>query len=404
MGVLLAVAGANGGQPMPERNRRYDGTYVFTPDLTKIQRGDILLTRNREPSAIKGKALSELIATATGGSFSHALLCTDPPTFIEAIQGFVSNISVQNCFVHDLSNVRVLRYGDQEIAKAAASQVLTFLGQKYSIRGAILSLIPELALPESVSDQTFCSALVATAYRTAGAPEFVAIDPMKITPASLEKMPNFLDITTLVFDRKLAPQNIEEMSALDGDRIQTAFSGQGELLSKYYRMLVPSIDDLVSKFPSFLVRKPKTFFDCLPVVAEGFRACDALGESPIKNALRQQLQLIDDAAFELLKEGRLREIFEDGVKQDDKANVYIISESYKAVPDLDYDNLNGILAVTITQIASRSSILNSQLYTSGRSRACNEWLRFTRDTLEPFYRRKEIIEDVIKRVFPSRRS
>ena len=332
MGVLLAVAGANGGQPMPERNRRYDGTYVFTPDLTKIQRGDILLTRNREPSAIKGKALSELIATATGGSFSHALLCTDPPTFIEAIQGFVSNISVQNCFVHDLSNVRVLRYGDQEIAKAAASQVLTFLGQKYSIRGAILSLIPELALPESVSDQTFCSALVATAYRTAGAPEFVAIDPMKITPASLEKMPNFLDITTLVFDRKLAPQNIEEMSALDGDRIQTAFSGQGELLSKYYRMLVPSIDDLVSKFPSFLVRKPKTFFDCLPVVAEGFRACDALGESPIKNALRQQLQLIDDAAFELLKEGRLREIFEDGVKQDDKANVYIISESYKAFP------------------------------------------------------------------------
>ncbi len=290
---------------MPERNPRYDGTFVFIPDLTRIRRGDILLTRNPESSAFKGKAVSELIATATGGSFSHALLCTDPPTFIEAIQDFVSNISVQNCFVHDLSNVRVLRYSDRQIAETAASKALTLLGQKYSIRGAILSLIPDLTLPESVNEQTFCSALVATAYRTAGALEFAATDPMKTTPASLEKIANFEDVTALVFNRKLAPQNIEELNALDGDRIRTPFIAQGELLNEYCQTLAPSINELIRKFPFEIAWKPETFFECLSFIIDGFRGCDALPDVYIKNELLRDLCLIDKIASELLKEGKL---------------------------------------------------------------------------------------------------
>jgi hypothetical protein len=311
---------------------------------------------------------------------------------------------MQNCFAHDFSNVRVLRYSDREIAETAASKGLTLLGQKYSIRAAILSLIPELTLPESVSEQTFCSALVATAYRTAGAPEFVATDPMKTTPASLEKMASFKDVTALVFNRKLAPQNIEEMSALDGDRIPTPFSAQGELLNEYFQTLAPSIIELIQKFTFEIARKPKSFFECLSFIIDGFRECDALPDLPIKSELLRELRLIDKITFEVLKEGRLREIFEDGERQEHKTNMRIISESYKTAPDLDYDDLKGILAVTEQQIASRSSILNSQLYAPGRSLAWDEWPEYTRNTLEPFYRRKEIIEDVMQRVFPSRMS
>jgi hypothetical protein len=127
---------------MIERNPEYDGLYVFKPNLAELQSGDIILTRNAETTSFKGKAQSDAIARATGGNFSHALLCSIPPTLIEAIGDGVSNVSAQICFVHDLQHVRVLRYPDQTIARAAGSAALKFVGQGYSVRNAIRSIFP----------------------------------------------------------------------------------------------------------------------------------------------------------------------------------------------------------------------------------------------------------------------
>jgi hypothetical protein len=65
---------------MAERNPRYDGLDVFKPDLNKLLSGDVFLTRNAVSTSFKGKVQSDAIANATGGNFSHALLCTIPPT------------------------------------------------------------------------------------------------------------------------------------------------------------------------------------------------------------------------------------------------------------------------------------------------------------------------------------
>jgi hypothetical protein len=78
---------------------------------------------------------------------------------------------------------------------------------------------------EPDDNRTFCSALVSTAFRAGGAPEFSKIDPMKTTPATLEKSAHFVDVTSQVFMRILSPNNIEEMSALDGDRIPSPMFG-----------------------------------------------------------------------------------------------------------------------------------------------------------------------------------
>src|SRR5262245_20654569 len=80
---------------MVERNPKYDGLHVYKIDIGKLLPGDVLLTRNVETASSKGKLQARAIMKATRGSFSHAMLCTVPPTFIEAIGQGVSNVSAQ---------------------------------------------------------------------------------------------------------------------------------------------------------------------------------------------------------------------------------------------------------------------------------------------------------------------
>jgi uncharacterized protein YycO len=172
---------------MIQRNPRYDGLHVYKVDLTKLMPGDVLLTRNAETALPPAKIFASLITIATDGNFSHAMLCTRPPTFIEAIGRGVSNVSVQNCFAHDLKNVRLLRYHNSATADEAGSVALRFVGQRYSFHAALHSVLPNVQILDVPEDRLFCSALVAAAFRKAGAPEFAAVDPMKVKPATLEK-------------------------------------------------------------------------------------------------------------------------------------------------------------------------------------------------------------------------
>jgi hypothetical protein len=165
-----------------ERNSRYDGVYVFKLLLSKLLPGDIILTRNREASGFKGRRQSDIIAKATRGNFSHAMICTTLPTAVEALGDGVATLSLTNTFCHTLENLRVLRYPDRTLARAAASKAMMFLGQGYSVRDAVLSVMPGTTQPQRVSEGTFCSALVATAFCATEAPEFVGVEPLRRHP------------------------------------------------------------------------------------------------------------------------------------------------------------------------------------------------------------------------------
>jgi hypothetical protein len=67
-------------QVVTERNPRYDGLDVYVPQIDLLQAGDVILTKDEEGGALKGKIISDVICAVTGGGYSHALLCTVPPT------------------------------------------------------------------------------------------------------------------------------------------------------------------------------------------------------------------------------------------------------------------------------------------------------------------------------------
>jgi hypothetical protein len=388
---------------MTKRNPRYDGLHVFKPDLDKLCRGDVILTRNAESASFKGKAQSDVIAKATGGSFSHALLYTVAPTLIEAISDGVSNISAQNCFVHDLKHVRVLRYHDQRVAGAAASEAMKFFAKGYSVRAAIRSAFPGTSVPDPGDDGIFCSALVAMVFRAAGAPEFASIDPMKTTPATLENLKGFADVTAQAFERILSPSNIEDMSALDGDRRVSPFAGQAKLLNSYYVKLSHPIDDLIAAHPPLAEFEPTTFFGCLPFINHICAAANRFPPDVEADKLRAQVKLIDDLAFELLSEGKLQEMEKAAEAIEDETMRYSLEQSLESDPDVDLNDTLRMIKATRDQIASRSSILNDPETPPGLSRAWDKWTEITEENLRYFDKRLRSLNKILARVFPSAR-
>ncbi|MGB7101378.1 MAG: hypothetical protein WBD95_21750 [Xanthobacteraceae bacterium] len=387
---------------MVERNPKYDGLHVFKPDLTKLKSGDVLLTRNVETVSSRNKIQSDLVMKATGGNFSHALLCTKPPTFIEAIGQGVSNISVQNCFAHDLKNVKLLRYSDSAIGSAAGSIALPLLGQKYSIRAALQSILPNIQVSNVPEGQLFCSALVAAAFQKAGASEFSSIDPMKVTPAVLEKATYFQDVTSDVFVRILSPSNIEQMSALDGDRSESPMLAQAGLFQSYCDTLLPRINAFISQTPELtFTKRPTSFLECLMFIPAASQACDSLLEAVAGNS-RSAIAEIDNLAYELLSDGRLEEMIRAATVIDETSSQYIIAQSFAPSPDIDLADIKGLIVATREQVDSRSQILgHADLH--GRSRAFDEWLRISEKIVEIQKQRLQILEEVRGRVFPSER-
>ncbi len=379
-----------------KRNPRYDNLYVFKPDLSKLRPGDIILTRNVEGDSLKGRAQSAAIARATNGHFSHALFCTIPPTLMEAIGEGVSNVTAQICFVHDLANIRILRYRDPSIARKAAAAAAVFLGKGYSVRKAIRSIAPGATEPSPDSDQTFCSALVASALRAADAPEFTALNPFKITPAFLEKADCFLDVTQDVFIKILSPNNIEEMSALDGERIASPLAPQASLFNGYYLKLSPLIRDFAKKYTALPPEKlPASFLDCLSFVDVTYSALEMGPLSQEGSLAYKHLQSVDDAAYAMLASGEIMKMLEAADEFENENNQYSLSESFKQHPDISRNDTFGLISATKQQIDVRSSILGRR----SKSIAWTEWQRITQFTVDVLTRRLQVLEEIRTRVF-----
>lgn len=382
---------------MIERNPKYDGLYVYVIDLSKLKPGDVLLTRNAETASTKAGIKSSAIAKATGGSYSHAMLCTVPPTFIEAVGHGVSNISAQRCFAHDLKNVRLLRYPNAAIAADAGSYALPYMGQHYSIRKAIQSILPQETLAKVSDDKVFCSGLVAAAYRKAGAKEFEKTDPMKVTPATLEKAEYLTDVTDDVFVRILSPSNIEEMSALDGDRQPSPMEQEVYLFQEFSGILLPKIIDFINTTPEITFGMiPKTFLDCVPFIEAARNFCEA---RPTLQEARRKIAEIDDTAYSLLADGRFESIRAEAMAHDEAEIRYTIEQSFLPKPDINRRETIALIAATKQQIYSRSGKPRRPEI----SRVAKKWQETSNESVEYFKRRLAGLEEVAQRVFPDHR-
>lgn len=375
---------------------KFDGLKIFVADISLLRTGDVLLTRNRRTTSLRGRRQADIISVASGGNFSHALLCTGSPTFIEAVGPGVSNLSLQNCYAHSLTDVRLLRHHNDSIASAAGNWALTRLGQNYSVRLAFESVLPSKIVPRE--DQgTFCSALVATAYRAVGAREFADSDPFKITPATLEHSSCFHDVTNKVFKQILAPRNAERMSALDGDRNPSPVSEQAAIHAEIYLAASSKIHDIVSRYNLTNDKVPDTFMDALVFIVE-LRKVAKYRDVP--QDFQRDVDLLDVLLREAMSRSRLETMLYESIKTDDKDLERTIRESFNSNPDLDVESLRSMLKATMDQIARRGSIMDNADYPRGLSQAWDLWLDLTERSLGAFTIRRQVLEEAISRLRP----
>lgn len=166
--------------------------YAFNSNL---RIGDIVLVR--------GNALhSKIIAKVTKGHYSHAMIALENDIFLEAITGSgVQKTSLLRVSFKDKSNFIVLRctFSNEQITSTTLSYIsenyLKYQGYKYSLTGAIFSLIP---LRKNKNPKGyFCSHLVASMYKDAGI-SLLDKPTHKITPNDLINSPILEDVTEQV--------------------------------------------------------------------------------------------------------------------------------------------------------------------------------------------------------------
>ena len=381
----------------PERQEEYVGKTVFLPIVNAFMPGDILLTFNAESEELKGLMRSKTIRATTGGGFSHALICSSPPTFIEAIGTGVCTLSLARCFAHSLENVRVLRYPDQAIASNAAAIVQRDIGRDYSVARAAKSIFPGPVLDRIGNFATFCSALVAQAYVNAGAQIFTKTPVERTTPATIEKLTELQDITASVFRKALAPNNIEKMSALDGTRAPTPSAKQTEISKNCAKAVFPVAKELSTHFPELSLEIMPTMFGLLEFVAHAFARQEQVPKERQEEFSRQWTAL-DHQLEEFINAGEYQSFLQEMVTVESSSIQDNIRESYQPTPDIDVEHLRNVYEATNNSLEARIEALQNWKSYAQHSTAVRAYTSIDEKLIEELKQRKMAIEDILSRV------
>ena len=381
----------------PERQEKYDGKTIFLPNVNAIIPGDILLTFNAESEDQKGLKQSKMIRSATGGRFSHALICSSPPTFIEAIGTGVSTLSLARCFAHSIENVRVVRYPDHDIAQNAASYVQREVGRDYSVARAVNSVFPQKVLDRIEDRGTFCSALVAQAYVNAGSPIFQKTPVERTTPATIENLTELQDITASVFREGFAPGNIEILSALDGDRAPTPSAKQTELSSRCAKALFPVAEAISKQFPELSIDIMPTMFGLMQFLLSAYAQHERV-PAERRDDLIDGLSILDDQLATFINSGEFEAILHEMATIESQALEEHIAQSFEPTPDIDVDHIRNLYQARIQQIAARQESMDSYAKVRQFSPTFDAYLPIEEAAIEELERSIVVFQEVLDRV------
>lgn len=382
----------------PERMEKYDGREIFLPNIANLLAGDILLSRNAESESRKALLQSSTIRRFTSGSFSHAMICSDPPTFVEAVGRGVGTLSLGRCFAHSLDNIRVLRYPDAAVAAEAARIAQFAIGQEYSVRLAMFSIVPREIVEEVVDRGTFCSALVAQAFAAAGAPEFKATEAVKTTPATIEGLTILRDVTGSLFRPAISPSNIEHMNPLDGDAVDSPAAAQAKINNRYAAALRPFADQIASDYPEAGLKQPVTLFDIMEFITS---AMDRTGRVDLRRQAdyAAAVRVLDVEAAGLLNSGELSGLLDTIIGIDDARIFAIMTESFRPTPDIDIVSIRNYVATTIGGLDHRQGALDRlSAWGLHRSKALTAYVAIESRVIEPMKRRRHALEEILARI------
>ena len=223
---------------------------------------------------------------------------------------------------------------------------------------------------------------------------------MKVTPADLEKSPFFTDVTSDAFLEILSPKNIEEMSALDGDRALSPMAKQASLYQSYGDVLIPLIEAFVAEPRELTFElQSKSFPGCVMFIAAAMHACATYALMTSKT--RTDISVIDDVAYGLLADGRLEDMIRATNARDEASVQHTLTESFTENPDIDITDLKNTIDTTWQQIEIRSGILDLPII-PGTSRAFDEWRRISVLSIDALKRRAVVLEESLARAKSSR--
>lgn len=376
---------------------KFDGRIVHLPKVEELQPGDILLTSNRESEDKQGMKQSGAIRRATKGNFSHAMICSTPPTFVEAIGSGVSTLSLARCFAYDLNNVRLLRHPDPAIARRAAQLVQDEIGRDYSVARAVRSVFP-IALLDRVDDHgIFCSALVAQVFSVAGSSLFASTPVDRTTPATIERLHGLEDITGKAFRSGIAPRNIEEMSSLDGDRSPTPSAKQTVLSAKCAKAIWPKAQSIALKYPELGFTPTPTFAGLLRFVTDSFDKEATIPQTK-RQEFRNDINDIDVALETFVLDGELKKLLLEIANVDDVTIGRNIEESFKNDADIDVEAMKSYYRATKDQLETRlNAIENWERWGLSRSKAMSAYIEIDRIAADATRNRKTILKEILER-------
>lgn len=396
--ALLEVQRTGGWQvATQERLEDYYGRLVYLPDVSRLLPGDIMLTTDVEGGEFKGRKQSSAIRAATRGRFSHALICSTPPTFVEAIGPGVSTLSLARCFTHDIANVRLLRYPDAAVANSAAALVQLEIGRSYSFKRAVRSIFPPDVLAEIDDPGVFCSALVAQAFANAGAPPFTRWPANHTTPATLDNMPGLIDITARMFRQTLAPSNINILSALDGERIETPSVEQTALSKRCAEFVHPIAAALAEAYPETRLDMVPTLFGLVEFVVRAYEATGVVA-SDKQAAYRARVAEVDRQLERFVSNGEYQAMLAKGLATDQPLISAALHASFMAPETIDKLAMRSLLTTSANEIAVRRDALTHWRTRGAMSQAAMAYLEVDAWVADQLTMRSKALEEILARI------
>jgi hypothetical protein len=372
-----------------------DGRTVLLPDVSRLRAGDILLTRTTPLAGFVKGTQSRKIRMKTGGSFSHAMICSEPPTMVEAIGTGVSTLSLSRCYAHGWESVRVLRHPDVALAQAAASAAQLQVGRDYSVRRALRAAFPAIA--DRMSDLgTFCSALVAQSYIGAGDTFFARVPIELTTPATIENIDGLEDITQSVFQEGLAPRNIGRMVPLDTQSDPSPSARQTKASAKYAKALMADAERVVAALPSPLELLP-THYGMLDIVMKGI---DALAAGVAAATLPEDVRRLDADLAEMISSGELAAVHTVLEEIEGEELQQAMVSSFDASPDIDLRGMRSQLETTrrTLEVRGRSVRAMKDWNVGGRSAAVAAYVDLELTTIASIGRREAVFAEILNRL------
>jgi hypothetical protein len=127
----------------------------------------------------------------------------------------------------------------------------------------------------------------------------------------------------------------------------------------------------------------------------------ALDADKLSVETRGRILKLDKVAFELIANGALDEIVSKMTLLESTEAARLISESFKANPDIGLDDLMRVQEFTRTQIEERSQIFENPTLPAGVSLTWDKWLDVTARVVDALNARNVAVTEVIQRAFPA---